>query len=554
MKTLMTLTTRLIADQKWSFLRGLALSFLVLAMGAALLGLSGWFVTAAAVAGITGLGLDFDFFRPSAGVRGLALGRAVARYGERLLTHDATLRALADLRIALMDGVARRPHEEQARLRGAQALNRLTSDVDALDGLLLRLVLPFLAAGMVQVSALLMLWWLEGLPIGLAVFLIYLVGGGFGLIWVARAARHDARAAETALQNIRRRALETMRARADLAVAGQLEAATAQTLAEVEADALARRNLEALDRRVAAVISLTTALAGAAALAIAGQMAMAGQITPARAAVGLFVALALAESLMLLRRGMAEIGRMQEAGARVLALTDTPERTEPENPRSAPDPTAPLLVARALSFTRPAAARPVFTNLTLELHPGETVFLTGPSGAGKSTALAVLAGLMAPDDGELMLAGQPLAHWPEAKLRSMLTMVPQRSQLIGGTIAENLALALPMGEDLPDAEAWAALRAVALDEVIDARGGLGALLGEGGTGLSGGQSKRLALARAALRKPKILLLDEPTEGLDAETARATLTGLRALLPESAFLVVSHRTPDLALATRSIPLG
>ncbi|KFE33974.1 thiol reductant ABC exporter subunit CydC [Thioclava atlantica] len=553
MKTLLTLAWRLIADQKWSFLRGLALSFLVLAMGAALLGLSGWFVTAAAVAGISGLGLDFDFFRPSAGVRGLALGRAAARYGERLLTHDATLRALADLRLALMDGVARRPHEAQARLRGAEALNRLTSDVDALDGLLLRLVLPFLAGGMAQLAALGMLWWLEGEAIGIAVFLIYFFGAGFGLIWVARAARRDARAAETALQGIRRRALETMRARADLAIAGQLEEATARTLAEVEADALARRNLEALDRRVAAVIAATTALAGATALAIGGQMAAAGQITPARAAIGLFVALALAESVLLLRRGMAEIGRMQEAGARVRDLTDTPPRPVPEIPAGPADPQAPLLEARALSFARPGSTRPVFEDLSFTLRPGETLFLTGPSGAGKSTALAVLAGLMPPGSGTLSIEGRPLAQLPEPELRRHLTMVPQRSQLIGGSIAENLALALPADGALDEDAAWAALRAVALDEVIAGRGGLGAMLGEGGGGLSGGQAKRLALARAALRQPKVLLLDEPTEGLDPATARTTLTGLRALLPETGFVIVSHRSPDQAFATRSIAL-
>ena len=552
MKVLLILIERLIAQQKTAFTRGLALSFLVLAMGAALLGLSGWFVTAAAAAGVAGIGLGFDFFQPSAGVRGLALGRAVARYGERVLTHDATLRALADLRLALMDGVSRRPHEDQAKLRGAEALNRMTSDVDALDGLLLRLALPFLAGGMVQLSALLMLWWLEGLPIGLAVFVIYLIGGGGGLIWVARAARSDARAAETALQSIRSDALELMRGRADLAVAGALRSQSAQIAAQIDAEAIAKRNLEALDRRVGAVISATTALAGAAALAIGGQMAVAGQITPARAAIGLFVALALAESLMLLRRGMAEIGRMQEAGARVLDLSDTPPRPDAAT-RPLPAPDAPLLRAQGLSFTRPGAQAPVFEGLDFDLHPGETLFLTGPSGAGKSTALAVLAGLLAPSAGTLEMRGVAMAQWPEADLRAHLTMVAQRSQLIGGTVDENLALALPQGELPPEDAVRAALHAVALDEVIEARGGLGAVLGEGGAGLSGGQTKRLSLARAALRRPEILLLDEPTEGLDAPTAAATLAGLRRLLPDSGIIIVSHRPHDLAFASREIAL-
>ncbi len=120
----------------------------------------------------------------------------------------------------------------------------------------------------------------------------------------------------------------------------------------------------------------------------------------------------------------------------------------------------------------------MFEGLNFDLHPGETLFLTGPSGAGKSTALAVLAGLLAPSAGTLEMRGVAMAQWPEADLRAHLTMVAQRSQLIGGMVAENLALALPQGKLLPEDEARAALHAVDLDEVIEARGGFAALLGE----------------------------------------------------------------------------
>ncbi len=553
MKTVWRLILRLVPAQKTALLRGTALSLVVLAMGAALLGLSGWFVTAAAVAGVTGLGIGFDFFQPSAGVRGLALGRAAARYGERLLTHDATLRVLSDLRIALMEGISRRPHEDQAKLRSAQALNRLTSDVDALDGLMLRLAIPIIAAICAHLLAFVSLWMIEGLPVAAAVALIYLIGGTAGLAWAARAARRDARAAETALQNLRSGALELMRGRADLAVAGALAAQAAQVKAEIAADARARRNLEALDRRVGAVIAATTALAGTVALAVGGQMAAAGQISPARAAIGLFVALALAESLMLLRRGMAETGRIQEAGERVLALIDTPERIEGATTRPVVVPDAPLLRVRDLGFARPGAAQPVFDGLNFDLHPGKTLFLTGPSGAGKSTALAVLAGLLPATSGRIEMRGADLGDWPEDDLRAQLTLVAQRSRLLSGSVAENLALSCSTEHPLTEGGAWAALRAVALDEVIAERGGLGAALGEGGIGLSGGQSKRLALARAALRQPAILMLDEPTEGLDAATARSVLQGLRACLPGSGLIIVSHRRLDSAFADHAIAL-
>jgi ATP-binding cassette subfamily C protein CydC len=134
-------------EERAALSRGLLLSIIVLLAGAALLGLSGWFVTAAGAAGVAGIGIAFDVFRPSAGVRMLALGRTAARYGERILTHDATLRALARLRVKVLDGLAAQPAETLARLRSPAMLNRVTADVDALDGVAIRLVFPILAGG-----------------------------------------------------------------------------------------------------------------------------------------------------------------------------------------------------------------------------------------------------------------------------------------------------------------------------------------------------------------------------------------------------------------------
>ncbi len=551
MTPLWRLALRLTRAEPRAFRRGLALSALVLMMGAALLGLSGWFVTAAAAAGVAGIGVGFDFFRPSAGVRFLALGRSAARYGERLLTHDATLRALASLRTALLGGIARLPHEAQARLRGARALNRLTSDVDALDGLMLRLVLPALAALATHLAAFVALWWLVAPGVAGAVLAIYALGGGAVLLVTARVAHAPAEAAETALQTLRAHSLDMLRTRADLTLAGALQAARARTMDQAEADRTSRVTLDRIERAGASASALTTSLAAAAALGLGGQLAAAGTITPAQAAIGFFTALALGETLGLLRRGLGELGRMQAASARVLALADTPE---PAAPAAAPLPRpGALLQVTGLRFRRPGAARAVFGPLDLELNPGETVLLSGPSGAGKSTALACIAGLLPPSAGDILLRGQPLTDWPEADLRAALTLVPQRPALIGGTVAQNLALALPEGVALDEAAAWSALRAVDLEPTIRARGGLTMALGEGGSGLSGGQSKRLALARAVLRHPAVLILDEPTEGLDPATAACTLAGIRAALPDSGLLIVSHRAADLPFAHRHLTL-
>ncbi|MPM31355.1 Vitamin B12 import ATP-binding protein BtuD [bioreactor metagenome] len=553
MRPLLHLARRLLMAEPVAFLRGLALGITVLAMGAALLGLSGWFVTAAAAAGIAGVGIGFDFFRPSAGVRFLALGRSAARYGERMLTHEATLRALSALRLGLYAGISRLPFEAQSRLRGAEALNRLTSDVDALDGLLLRLVLPAVSAVAVQAGAFVALWALVAPAVAWGVLLSFVLGGGVALTFTAHQSRARSEATEAALQSLRAQALDLAQSRADLTVAGALARQEAALAATIRREARSRDGLEARERQGGATIALTTGLAATAALALGAPLAAAGTISPARAAIGFFTALALGETLALLRRGLAELGRMQGAGARVTALSDTPARALPAGPAPRPDPAAPLLQVSTLAHHRTGAARATFGPFDLSLARGEMVLLTGPSGAGKSTLLAALAGLIAPTAGEIRLMGAPLAAWPETDLRAHLTLVPQRSALIAGSVAENLALAFPPGTALPETEAWAALEAVALAGVLRARGGLATRLGPGGSGLSGGQARRLVLARAVLRRPDVLLLDEPTEGLDPATAGAMLAGLRAALPESGLLVVSHRSTDAAAATRSVSL-
>lgn len=533
-----------------AFLRGAALGITVLAMGALLLGLSGWFVTASAAAGIAGIGIGFDFFRPSAGVRFLALGRAAARYGERMLTHDATLRALAALRGRIYAAITRLPWESQARLRGAEALNRLTADVDALDGVLLRLVLPMLSACIVGVAAFGMLWALVGIAVAAGVTVGLLAGGGIALVLTARGARTLAAAEEDALQDLRARSFDLAANRADLAVAGALAHQGTELARAITRAGATRDRLEAVDRRGGLALSLATGIAAAVALAVGGTLAAKGTITPAVAAIGFFAALALGEGIALLRRGLAELGRMESAGARVETLCATPPRpeaaTEPD-----PDPAAPLIAARGVAHHRPGAARATFAPVDLTLARGETVVITGASGAGKSTLLAVLAGLEPATAGRVRLMGHDLADWPEAALRDRLTMVPQRAALIGGTVRENLALAR---DGLTDAQAQDVVTALALAPALGARDGLDTRLGPGGTGLSGGQARRLCLARAALRAPAVLLLDEPSEGLDPATAAAVLTGLRGLLPDSGIIIVSHRPADRAHATRVIDLS
>ena len=530
MKPLFAIMRLIVSADPWAMARGAALSVVVLVMGAALLGLSGWFITATGLAGLAGIGIAFDVFRPSAGVRFLALGRAAARYGERLLTHDATLRALAVLRVSLLRKYSASNAHALARLRSEGALTRIISDVDALDGIVLRLFLPAAAAIFAHVTVLATLSWLVGWPVAVVILAGYALPVALILWRLARRCLVPSERAEAHHQGVRRAIIDMIRDREALILSGRLAERESSIIAQEGAARDALGTLDRNDRNAGAAISAVVSIVAASAFLAGAGLLAAGKVGPAVAVIGFFVALALAETVIPLRRGFVELGRMIGASSRVYA---------PNEPRRDPAPVpmddnAPLLEIRDARHN-------------LAVTPPMAVAISGASGSGKTTLLMQIAGVL-PADG-IRLYGRHARDWPEADLRHVVAVVPQRSALMAGTIRENLSLAGPISDDAM----WQALDVVELDRTIRARGGLDMVLGEGGAGLSGGQAKRLCLARALLKTPRLLLLDEPTEGLDDETAARVLSGIRRALPGAAIIAALHRGGDHPVFTDHVAL-
>lgn len=550
MRRLARIFTRVWRPHAGKLALGSLFSILVVLAGTALLAVSGWFITATGIAGLAGAGIAFDVFRPSAAIRFLALGRAGARYGERLLTHDATLAGLAELRGQLLAAMTRAPLRKLAALNGSERLNHLTLDVDALDGLALRLVIPLLSAALVLAGFLFILWEIESGAVAAWQGASLVLGFLLSATLMLKIAQRPSRLAHKALQAVRLRFIDLMRARPELAVSGRLADQSAAVMDAQRRLQNQQARLDLAERLSGLLMGGASTLAAAGSLYLGIRLAEMKAIDPALAALGFFGALGAGEIMAPLHRGLSELGRILDAARRV-DVQMSADQTPPSPSGAAPSQgnSQPALRLEGVHFIQ--TGRTILNDFNLSVSAGETVALTGPSGIGKSTLLLLAIGQLQPSEGRITIHGCDIRTLDETALFNLATILPQRSALMSGSILDALRLARP---DVDEDEAWHVLDAVRLDTVIVAKGGLDFTLGESGGGLSGGERRRLALARALLRRPRLLLLDEPTEGLDEPTANAVLAGIGRYLPEAAILMASHRRAETGFADRVVSLG
>ncbi len=494
---------------------GLLVSLAALAAGVALMAASGTLVAGmpgGAVLG--GAVLGGAVLAAPLLLRVLGPLRVVLRYLERLVAHDALFRALADMRVWFFRGLARRSAGGLGLRHAGDVLARLVGDVEALDGLYLRVILPlagavlllpvlFVAAGLVS----------SGMAFALA---LLFAAAAFALpLWAARTAAALGTRLTMAASDLRIASLDALRG-----------------LREVRVFAAEGRMLAAVQAREGALLAAQHELAARAAWAGAASLLCAqaallvvlggAAAHPLAAATLLFLAVAAFESVALLPRAGVAAGQASAAARRVLEAAEGPVPVaDPALPAALP--AGSTLRFEGVHFTWAPDRPPVFDGLTLEVPQGSRVALLGPSGSGKSTLAALALKVAAPQAGRVLLGGTDLAKLPAAAVRARIAWLAQATHLFDDTIRANLLLARP---DADEAALWTALEAARIDGVVRGLpGGLDAWVGESGARLSGGQGRRLALARALLSPAPVLILDEPCAGLDAETERAFLATL-----------------------------
>jgi ATP-binding cassette subfamily C protein CydC len=499
---------------------GAALSVGALLAGIALMANAGHY-TAAAL-------LGFALLMPLA-LQFAGAARVALRYLERLVTHDAMFRAFTRVRVWFFKGLARSAAGGLG-LRGAgDVLARLVNDVEALDGLYMRILVPGLGAVLLLPLLAVFLWresfWaLAVLPAYIVIaFLLPLRAAGLAEQNAARAA-----AAMAALRNAVLDAFSGLREVKIFAAEGRMLAAVQSREAAVLA---AQRELATRVSRLNA-IGFCAAQAGILLLLLLGLGA-----SPVSSVVAVFVAIAAFEAVSAMPRAGVLYGQARAAAARVVEAAESPPPV-PEPASPAPMPASHALTLDHVSFRYAETLPWVFENLSLQMPAGSRTAILGPSGAGKSTIAALLLKLAAPVTGKIRLGAVDIAALPAEALRHNIAYLSQSTHLFADTIRNNLRLGDPSADD---SRLWAALDSAQLAETIRALpDGLNTWLGEAGSTLSGGQGRRLALARTLLAGAPILILDEPCAGLDAATEAAFLTTLFEATTGRTILLIAHR--------------
>lgn len=526
----------------WMF-GGVALACVTVLANFGLLALSGWFLTSAAITGLAGYAAQnaFNFFSPAAGVRFFATVRVVSRYLERLVTHDATFRLLAELRVWFYTKLEPLAPAALQGYRASDLLSRIVADIDTLNLFYLRVFTPFAVAciaGLAMVLFFAVFSWQAALALAVGLALTGVAVPVFA-VW-----RGAAAGAEITRLNA------DLRAEMVDAVQGMGELLSYNAAPALQAR-VAGLNARLIGRQaeMARITGLGAAAAGLLTnftlffVVIAATRAFgAGRLTAAELPMLALGSLAAFEAVAPLPGAFQFMGQIRTAARRIFQLADTkPAIAPPSCPSPRPDNFDLDLQGVFLRYAPDAGW--ALNGLDLHIKQGTHVAVMGGTGAGKTSLINLLLRFNEYQAGTVKFGGFDLRDFHAEDIAAYISVVSQRSYLFHTSIRDNLLLAKGnAGED----ELWHALEVAQLADFVRAQqAGLDTIVGEAGVRLSGGQARRVAIARAVLKATPWLILDEPTEGLDTVTERDLLRDLQPVMAGKTVLYITHRRAGIA---------
>ena len=512
---------------------GMLLAFATLSASIGLLTLSGWFISASAGAGLTIARETFNYMLPGGGVRGLAMSRTAGRWGERVVSHNATFKLLTDLRIFFFKKLAPLIPGRISNLRDADLLNRLVADVDAMDHVYLRLVSP-VTVGVFGIFFLtLFLMWFDtslGLILG-SILLIML------LVWPVLFYKLGKRNGGELTQNkadLRVTTLDWIEGYSELTLFGAEERyrnAILETQRKLMANQFVNANLTGM---ASAALMLFNGLTLVLMLWLAAD-GVGGNAPDPFIALMAFATMASFELLMPIAGAFQHLGQTLSSARRLNeVILSEPEVQFAEEKL---DINKPLDITFSnVTFNYPDSERSVLNAVDLTIPATNKVAIVGQTGSGKSTLIQLLTRYWDPKKGYISIAGIELTQWNESQLRESISVVSQRVDILNGTLRDNLLIARPEATDDHLANI---LKDVGLEKLLE-NNALDSWLGDGGRQLSGGEKRRIGIARAILHDAPILLLDEPTEGLDKQTEQSIMALFEKHFEGKTVIFITHR--------------